>query len=247
MRRREPRWWCVRIGRRAVGNSLLGQAAEVRRNHRAPRETQDETPRRGIAGAATGQPGARLPKDAGAIGGVGRSCGKYRKACHPKCRVGPRFATACYRLTGLTRPRQKPSAAALPTSAPSSLRRAWGLAPRPFRRSASAPLPISPPFFPVANSKRRPWPIQNLFSPARSLAALTLSKKVLDGRPSAFTKTIPSMRKKGGRKTAASPVALALCLAAIQSKKPRHKGGCESCPPHTQQPPAARKNNPHRQ
>ena len=73
-------------------------------------------------------------------------------------------------------------------------------APRPLR------YPLVTPFFPAPNGKRSRWPIQNLFSQARSLAALTLSKKVLDGHPSAFAQDIPSMRKKGARKTAAPPV-----------------------------------------
>jgi hypothetical protein len=84
--------------------------------------------------------------------------------------------------------------------APSCLRRARGQAPKPLQRSASAPLPIRAPFFLPANGKRRRWPVQNFFSEARSLAALTHSKKVLDGHPSAFAKTIPSMRKKGEEK-----------------------------------------------
>jgi len=57
---------------------------------------------------------------------------------------------------------------------------------------------------------RRRWPIKNLFSQARSLAALPLSKKVLDGRPSPFAKTIPSMRKKGEKKNGSTSSRLAL-------------------------------------
>ena len=94
-----------------------------------------------------------------------------------------------------------------------------GWPPDPFNAPHPLRYPLVPPFFPVANCKRRRWPIQNLFSQARSLAALTHSKKVLDGDPSAFTKTIPSMRKKGGRKTGAPPVAPALSLVAIQARK----------------------------
>ena len=126
-----------------------------------------------------------------------------------------------YRLTGPNQAAAKTvRGQSLPTSAPSSLERAWGLAPRPFRRSASAPLPISPPFFLAANGKRRRWPIQNLFSPARSLAALPHSKKVLDGHPSPFAKTIPSMRKKGGRKTGALPAAWLSLHTATQGMPP---------------------------
>ena len=100
-----------------------------------------------------------------------------------------------------------------------------GWPPDPFDAPHPLRYPLVPPFFPAANCKRRRWPIKNLFSQARSLAALTLSKKVLDGHPSAFTKTIPSMRKKGGgekRQHLQSPRALS--LAAIQGKKTEAQG-----------------------
>ena len=75
-----------------------------------------------------------------------------------------------------------------------------GQPPDPFDAPHSLRYPLVPPFFLKTNLQRRRWPVKNLFSKARSLAALTLSKKVLDRHPSALAKTIPSMRKKGGSK-----------------------------------------------
>jgi hypothetical protein len=153
------------------------------------RPGKPKTKRQGAAspaGAATGQPPVAqgLPEDAGAISGVGRSCGKCRKACNPKCRVGPRFVTACYRLTGLTRPRQKPSAASpcrlarpRPSGAPG------GGPPDPFDAPHPLRYPLVPPFSSLQIVSDGAGPSRTYFhKPARSLRSLT-RKKFLTGAP----------------------------------------------------------------
>lgn len=193
----------MRMGRRKAGNSLSGQAPGLRRNPRTPGQTKDGMPTGAAspAGAANQQPPVAqgLPEHAGAVsqslvGGElflwrinAHTCSLIRRLPLPVDRANQAAAkTVRGQPCRLARPR--------PSGAPGGQPPDPCDAPHPLR------YPLVPPFFPKTNSQRRRWPVKNLFSKARSLAALTLSKKVLDRHPSALAKTIPSMRKKGGSK-----------------------------------------------